>query len=187
MDRRGGSGSAFSFAKTSSGSARPYRPAALLRRRRSPVPLRPSEALRIRLAHLFDPHVAVNASQIEPLPHQLTAVYGPMLDRQPLRFPLTDEPGAGKMVMAGLLIKELLIRGSLGLRQCEAMTDRLALRLADIARQRNSAPSPPEVCAAALVVPTRLLRAEEAEGEALIVVADRPDPLTRTEVEAKAI
>ena len=72
-----------------------------------------SEALRIRLAHLFDPHVAVNASQIEPLPHQLTAVYGPMLDRQPLRFLLADDPGAGKTVMAGLLIKELLIRGSL--------------------------------------------------------------------------
>ena len=72
-----------------------------------------SEALRIRLAHLFDPYVAVNASQIEPLPHQLTAVYGAMLDRQPLRFLLADDPGAGKTVMAGLLIKELLIRGSL--------------------------------------------------------------------------
>ncbi len=71
------------------------------------------EALRIRLAHLFDPYVAVNASQIEPLPHQLTAVYGAMLDRQPLRFLLADDPGAGKTVMAGLLIKELLIRGSL--------------------------------------------------------------------------
>ena len=72
-----------------------------------------SEAFRIRLAHLFDPYVAVNASQIEPLPHQLTAVYGAMLDRQPLRFLLADDPGAGKTVMAGLLIKELLIRGSL--------------------------------------------------------------------------
>ena len=72
-----------------------------------------SEALRIRLAHLFDPYVAVNASQIEPLPHQLTAVYGAMLDRQPLRFLLADDPGAGKTVMAGLFIKELLIRGSL--------------------------------------------------------------------------
>ena len=72
-----------------------------------------SEAFRIRLAHLFDPYVAVNASQIEPLPHQLTAVYGAMLDRLPLRFLLADDPGAGKTVMAGLLIKELLIRGSL--------------------------------------------------------------------------
>ena len=72
-----------------------------------------SEAFRIRLAHLFDPYVAVNASQIEPLPHQLTAVYGAMLDRYPLRFLLADDPGAGKTIMAGLLIKELLIRGSL--------------------------------------------------------------------------
>ncbi len=72
-----------------------------------------SEALRIRLAHLFDPYAAVNASHIEPLPHQLTAVYGAMLGRQPLRFLLADDPGAGKTVMAGLLIKELLIRGSL--------------------------------------------------------------------------
>lgn len=72
-----------------------------------------SEALRIRLAHLFDPYLAVNASQIEALPHQLTAVYGEMLPRQPLRFLLADDPGAGKTVMAGLLIKELLIRGDL--------------------------------------------------------------------------
>ena len=72
-----------------------------------------SEAMRIRLAHLFDPYVAVNASHIEALPHQLTAVYGVMLERQPLRFLLADDPGAGKTIMAGLLIKELLIRGSL--------------------------------------------------------------------------
>ena len=72
-----------------------------------------AEALRIRLAYLFDPHVAVNASLIDPLPHQLTAVYGGMLDRHPLRFLLADDPGAGKTIMAGLLIKELLIRGSL--------------------------------------------------------------------------
>ena len=72
-----------------------------------------SEALRIRLAHLYDPYTAVNASHIEPLPHQLTAVYGAMLRHQPLRFLLADDPGAGKTVMAGLLIKELLIRGSL--------------------------------------------------------------------------
>lgn len=72
-----------------------------------------SEALRIRLAHLFDPFLAVNSSQIEALPHQITAVYGEMLPRQPLRFLLADDPGAGKTVMAGLLIKELLIRGDL--------------------------------------------------------------------------
>ncbi len=72
-----------------------------------------SEAYRFRLAHLFDPYLAISASQIEALPHQITAVYGEMLPRQPLRFLLADDPGAGKTVMAGLLIKELLIRGDL--------------------------------------------------------------------------
>ena len=72
-----------------------------------------SEALRIRLAHLFDPFLAVRSSQIEALPHQLTAVYEEMLPRQPLRFLLADDPGAGKTIMAGLFIKELLIRGDL--------------------------------------------------------------------------
>jgi superfamily II DNA or RNA helicase len=70
-----------------------------------------SEAYRIRLAHLFDPYLAISASQIEALPHQITAVYGEMLPRQPLRFLLADDPGAGKTIMAGLLIKELMIRG----------------------------------------------------------------------------
>lgn len=70
-----------------------------------------SEAYRVRLAHLFDPYLAVSASQIEALPHQITAVYGEMLPRQPLRFLLADDPGAGKTIMAGLLIKELMIRG----------------------------------------------------------------------------
>ncbi len=72
-----------------------------------------SEAMRIRLAHLFDPYMAVHASRIEALPHQITAVYAEMLPRQPLRFLLADDPGAGKTVMAGLLLKELLIRGDL--------------------------------------------------------------------------
>ena len=72
-----------------------------------------SEAYRIRLAYLFDPYIAVTASQIEALPHQITAVYGEMLPRHPLRFLLADDPGAGKTVMAGLLIKELLTRGDL--------------------------------------------------------------------------
>ena len=66
-----------------------------------------------RAAYLFDPYLAVTASQIEALPHQITAVYGEMLPRQPLRFLLADDPGAGKTIMAGLLIKELLIRGDL--------------------------------------------------------------------------
>src|SRR6478672_6829555 len=72
-----------------------------------------SEAYRIRLAYLFDPYLAVSASQIEALPHQITAVYGEMLPRQPLRFLLADDPGAGKTIMAGLLIKELIARSDL--------------------------------------------------------------------------
>ena len=70
-----------------------------------------SEAQRLRYAFLFDPHIAVNTSSVEPLPHQITAVYETMLGRQPLRFLLADDPGAGKTIMAGLLIKELIIRG----------------------------------------------------------------------------
>ena len=72
-----------------------------------------SEAHRIRLAHLFDPVLAVHTSMVEPLPHQITAVYEKMLPRQPLRFLLADDPGAGKTIMAGLLIKELIARGDL--------------------------------------------------------------------------
>jgi hypothetical protein len=45
-----------------------------------------SEAQRIRLAHLFDPYLAIHTSDVDPLPHQITAVYGEMLKRQPLRF-----------------------------------------------------------------------------------------------------
>jgi SNF2 family DNA or RNA helicase len=72
-----------------------------------------SEAQRIRLAHLFDPVLAVHTSLVEPLPHQITAVYEAMLPRQPLRFLLADDPGAGKTIMAGLLMKELVARGDL--------------------------------------------------------------------------
>src|SRR5258706_3282571 len=72
-----------------------------------------SEAHRIRLAHLFDPVLAVHTSLVDPLPHQITAVYESMLPRQPLRFLLADDPGAGKTIMAGLLIKELIARGDL--------------------------------------------------------------------------
>jgi len=72
-----------------------------------------SEAHRIRLAHLFDPVLAVHTSIVEPLPHQITGVYEAMLPRQPLRFLLADDPGAGKTIMAGLLIRELIARGDL--------------------------------------------------------------------------
>lgn len=69
-----------------------------------------AEAWRINLAHLFDPMMAVHTSNVEPLPHQITAVYESMLPRQPLRYVLADDPGAGKTIMAGLLIRELLMR-----------------------------------------------------------------------------
>ena len=72
-----------------------------------------SEASRIRLAWLFDPFLAVRSSAIEPLPHQIAAVYQEMLPRLPLRYVLADDPGAGKTVMTGLLIKELQVRGDL--------------------------------------------------------------------------
>jgi len=75
-----------------------------------------SEAYRIRLAYLFDPMLAVHLSALEPLPHQIKAVYGDMLPRQPLHFLLADDPGAGKTIMAGLLMKELVLRGDV--RRC---------------------------------------------------------------------
>ncbi len=68
------------------------------------------EAYRISQAALFDPMMAVHTSNVEPLPHQISAVYEVMLPKQPLRFVLADDPGAGKTIMAGLLIRELLMR-----------------------------------------------------------------------------
>ena len=70
-----------------------------------------TEAYRIRLAHLYDPLFAVSVSKIDPLPHQLEAVYEYMLPQPALRFMLADDPGAGKTIMGGLLLKELKLRG----------------------------------------------------------------------------
>jgi superfamily II DNA or RNA helicase len=70
-----------------------------------------AEARRMVLSHLFDPQAALGTSDVDPLPHQLRAVYEEMLPRHPLRFILADDPGAGKTIMAGLLIKELIMRG----------------------------------------------------------------------------
>ena len=70
-----------------------------------------SEARRIRSAHLFDPYTAVDAADIDPLPHQIEAVYRRMLPLQPLRYLLADDPGAGKTIMSGLYIRELAVRG----------------------------------------------------------------------------
>lgn len=72
-----------------------------------------TEATRIQLAHHFDPYLAIHTSRVMPLPHQISAVYGEMLPRQPLRFLLADDPGAGKTIMAGLLIRELAARSDL--------------------------------------------------------------------------
>jgi superfamily II DNA or RNA helicase len=70
-----------------------------------------AEALRLRMAALADPMLAVSTSDIDPLPHQIRAVYEELLPRAPLRFLLADDPGAGKTIMAGLYAKELVLRG----------------------------------------------------------------------------
>jgi superfamily II DNA or RNA helicase len=72
-----------------------------------------AEALRIRMAARFDPMLAVHTSDLDALPHQIEAVYGELLERTPLRFLLADDPGAGKTIMAGLYVKELMLRGDL--------------------------------------------------------------------------
>lgn len=70
-----------------------------------------TEAKRIRFAFQFDPLYAVNVSQIDPLPHQIDAVYHYILKHPRIRFLLADDPGAGKTIMAGLILKELKQRG----------------------------------------------------------------------------
>lgn len=68
------------------------------------------ESARIQLAFAYDPHFAVSLSGVRPLPHQLEAVYERILPQVRLRFLLADDPGAGKTIMAGLLLKELKLR-----------------------------------------------------------------------------
>lgn len=72
-----------------------------------------SEAERIRIAYQFDPLFAVNSSIVDPLPHQVEAVYRYLLPLPRIRFLLADDTGAGKTIMTGLLIKELMFRGVL--------------------------------------------------------------------------
>ncbi len=64
----------------------------------------------MRVIYFFEPYSAVYSSSITPLPHQIAAVYERLLPMKPIRFVLADDPGAGKTVMTGLLIKELIIR-----------------------------------------------------------------------------
>ena len=72
-----------------------------------------AEAERIRIAYQFDPLFAVNSSVVDPLPHQIEAVYRYLLPLPRIRFLLADDTGAGKTIMTGLLIKELLFRGAI--------------------------------------------------------------------------
>lgn len=69
------------------------------------------EARRLELAYEYDPYFALSIARVDPLPHQLEAVYDYFLKLPRIRFLLADDPGAGKTIMAGLLIKELKVRG----------------------------------------------------------------------------
>jgi superfamily II DNA or RNA helicase len=69
------------------------------------------EALRLGLAYEYDPYFSLSIARVEPLPHQLEAVYDYFIKLARIRFLLADDPGAGKTIMAGLLVKELKIRG----------------------------------------------------------------------------
>lgn len=69
------------------------------------------EALRLKLAYEYDPYFSLSIARVDPLPHQLEAVYEYFIKLPRIRFLLADDPGAGKTIMAGLLIKELKIRG----------------------------------------------------------------------------
>src|SRR5208283_3501253 len=69
------------------------------------------EAMRLGLAYEYDPYFSLSIARVDPLPHQLEAVYDYFLKLPRIRFLLADDPGAGKTIMAGLLLKELKIRG----------------------------------------------------------------------------
>ena len=69
------------------------------------------EAMRLGIAYEYDPYFALSIARVDPLPHQLEAVYEYFLKLPRIRFLLADDPGAGKTIMAGLLIKELKARG----------------------------------------------------------------------------
>src|SRR2546421_367696 len=69
------------------------------------------EAQRLGLAYEYDPYFSLSIARVDPLPHQLEAVYDYFLKLPRIRFLLADDPGAGKTIMAGLLLKELKARG----------------------------------------------------------------------------
>ena len=70
-----------------------------------------AEAYRLTFGHQFNPAFASEISRIHPLPHQRVAVYEHMLPQEPLRFLLADDAGAGKTIMTGLYVREMLLRG----------------------------------------------------------------------------
>jgi len=72
------------------------------------------EAFRLGLAYEYDPYFSLSIARVDPLPHQLEAVYEYFLRLPRIRFLLADDPGAGKTIMAGLLLKELKARGLVG-------------------------------------------------------------------------
>ena len=105
-----------------------------------------AEALRIDNASYYDPMVAVTSSDLDPLPHQLRAVYEHMLPKVPLRFLLADDPGAGKTIMAGLYVKELMLRseaerilivapGGLATQWQEELNDKFGIHFEILTRQ----------------------------------------------------
>jgi hypothetical protein len=76
------------------------------------------EAIRLGLAYEYDPNFSLSIARVDPLPHQLEAVYDYFLKLPRIRFILADDPGAGKTIMAGLLIKELKVRGLIQRKVC---------------------------------------------------------------------
>ena len=136
-----------------------------------------AEAQRITLAGLFDPMLAVATSDVRPLPHQIRAVYGELLPRTPLRFLLADDPGAGKTIMAGLYIKELLLRadvrrGRANGQQGEGNGQRLH-DVRSFARGRGGAVVSTDVCQVIVAA-----RASFSEVRITLRGALAPDPVT---------
>jgi hypothetical protein len=69
------------------------------------------QAYSLGIAYEFDPYFGLSISRVDPLPHQLEAVYDYLLKLARVKFLLADDAGAGKTIMAGLLIRELKLRG----------------------------------------------------------------------------
>ena len=91
--------------------SKPEKPDNLIRHTHSSQAMLALEAMRLRYAFMYDPVLAMSVSKVDPLPHQIEAVYGYVLKKPRIRFMLAHDPGAGKTIMAGLIIKELKLRG----------------------------------------------------------------------------